>query len=60
MCENIDFGRNFRKILILVEIFENLDWGSKFAKILDFGQNLRKISVLVEIFQNLSFGRNLQ
>ena len=67
--ENHDFGRNLRKILILVEICENLDFGRNFRKILNWVEilenvdlcwNLRKISVLVEILDNLDFGRNLR
>ena len=72
ICENRDFGQNFekirdfgqkvRKILILVEIFENLDFAEIveiFQKYLDFGRNLSKISILVEICENLILGRNV-
>ena len=57
--ENLDFGRNFRKISILLE---NLDFGpnfrksrfrSKLFKIFDIGRTFRKISILVELFENL-------
>ena len=58
--KNLDFNGNFRKMSILVEIFE----------IVDLGRNIRQISILVEIFEksgicskflkNLEFGRNLR
>ena len=30
MCENLDFGRNLRQILVLDEVFENLGFGQNF------------------------------
>ena len=58
------FGRNFRKISIADELFENPDFGkffekslfrSKFSKNLYFGRNFRKILISVEIFETSWF-----
>ena len=58
--KNRNFGRNFQKILILVDILNLSRFWSKFCKILDFERNLQQISVLDEILENLDFGRNFQ
>ena len=54
-----------KKILSLIEIFENPDFffeifknpqfGIKFSKNLDFGPNFRKIWILIQIFENVHF-----
>ena len=49
LLENLEFGRNFRKILILVEIFENNDLDRNILKNLDFGRRF---------CENLDFGPN--
>ena len=45
MFENLDFGKNFRKMSILVNIFKNND----------FGENFRKISSLLKILEKSWF-----
>ena len=42
ISESLDFGQNFRKILIEVKIFEICRFWSKLLKNLNFGQNLEK------------------
>ena len=50
--ENIDFSRNFKKTLILVNKIENLDFGKNFRKFL-FWWIFMKISIMVNFFQHL-------
>ena len=63
-AQSLDFGRDWGKITILVEILKNLDYGRNFkkntifSKNLDFGWDDRKISIGIEIFENLDFGGN--
>ena len=49
LSKNPDFGQNYRKIAILVKIFENLDC-----------EDFRNTSILVKIFENLDFGQNFR
>ena len=67
MFVNLDFGRNFSKIYVLVENFKNLDFFKiiniaikvKFLEIIELRQNFRKIfpklSISVKIFEYLDF-----
>ena len=62
MCENLDFGRNVQKILILVKLFEifvKLRYWSKFSRNRVFCRNFRKMANLVDFFsKNPHFIRN--
>ena len=61
-AKNLNSCENFRKISILVKIFDKLDFVRKFLKFrfsskftkknFDFGRNLRKISFSAKICEN--------
>ena len=62
-----DFSQNCRTISILVNIYENLDFGqslwksrfwSKLSENLDLAQHFGKISILVNIFGKIDLGQN--
>ena len=59
------FWSKLSKMSILVNIFENIDFGEKFPKHIDFGQNCynldfgqnhQKMLILVKIYENPDFG----
>ena len=56
--KNLDFGQNFRKISILVKIFENLDFDQSCGENHHFGKNLGKISILVKFWKVSIFVKN--
>ena len=66
----LDYIQNFRKLLILVLIFENLDFSKKrfaisqfwsnFSKNLNFGEKNYKIWTFVEILENLDCGKTFR
>ena len=55
--KNFDFGKNFRKILILVKMFENFHLFKNFE---NFSEIFVKISILVKFSKNFDFGQNLR
>ena len=55
IIEDLDFGRNFQKISILVKFWKNLNY-VKLSTNPDFGQNFGKIAIFVKIFNSLDFG----
>ena len=55
--DNVNFGEDFRKISILITIFENLDYCQFFWKI-SIWSNFRKFPIYVKLSKNLNYGQN--
>ena len=60
MCENLDFGRNFAKISILVEFSRKSRFWSRFVTNFGFGRNFRKSRFWSKCFKNHEFIRYFQ
>ena len=57
-AKNLDFGRNFREIMILVEIFQKSRFCRNAWQMASLVDIFRKIPILVEISEIFDFGRN--
>ena len=61
LFEKLDFGQNFRKILIMVKIYKKFQFCCQFSKIsilveiFEGGRNIWQFSTLITILENLDF-----